>query len=505
MGIGRKCVIVRRSKLDLDLLTRVLLEIRRQRPLLVDLDWQLLLVQDFWLSAPSTQFELKLLELLPFLFDPLAVAHILRGPAFSIPRGVATEVRAVLEGSTLEGPAVRRLLRALARIERSSSATGFLAPVSLSIGSPRRRIPAARLKLRWRMPGLAGASELGRSVRHIRRSGANAPQGGMRAVVSVWFATDRMQRKALTRNKVTFVGRRSMQVDPLSFGIAEVTIPSRHSEGRVERPHLWRLEFSEDPNKHFVVRSVELLSERQWALRARDTSSTGLVFVHGFNVSFDDAILQTAQMAYDLNFDGIPLCFSWPSSGKLSLTAYTTDEATVEWSSAHLLRFLRTVASELHLQEIHIVAHSMGNRALLNALAQWELCLGQGRAHLSQIVLAAPDVDAGIFAQLARHFGKTKRVTLYASSADKPLVLSRQVHGYPRAGDASPPVVLSGVDTVDVSAAGAEVFGLGHSHYLETSKVFADMFYVICHGGIPAERRVSIRLVKPGGYYELAI
>jgi esterase/lipase superfamily enzyme len=37
--------------------------------------------------------------------------------------------------------------------------------------------------------------------------------------------------------------------------------------------------------------------------------------VHGYNVSFDDAALRTAQLAYDLTFDCPAAFFSWPSKG----------------------------------------------------------------------------------------------------------------------------------------------------------------------------------------------
>ncbi len=37
--------------------------------------------------------------------------------------------------------------------------------------------------------------------------------------------------------------------------------------------------------------------------------------MHGYNTSFDNALYRTAQIAYDLDFDGATFLYSWPSGG----------------------------------------------------------------------------------------------------------------------------------------------------------------------------------------------
>ncbi|WP_122815444.1 alpha/beta fold hydrolase, partial [Pseudomonas viridiflava] len=93
------------------------------------------------------------------------------------------------------------------------------------------------------------------------------------------------------------------------------------------------------------------------------TSHEGLLFIHGYNVSIDAALWRSAQLCHDLKFPGLMLCFSWASLG--STTGYPADEATVDWSAAHLKEYLTNVTENLGLTSLHIVAHSMGNRALL--------------------------------------------------------------------------------------------------------------------------------------------
>lgn len=91
-----------------------------------------------------------------------------------------------------------------------------------------------------------------------------------------------------------------------------------------------------------------------------------LVFVHGFNVSLEDATVRAAQIAEDMPFHGSMIAFSWQSAAK-SL-AYLSDEMLAErffWNLAELLADLRNTFPNARL---HVLAHSMGNRVTLRAI-----------------------------------------------------------------------------------------------------------------------------------------
>ena len=83
--------------------------------------------------------------------------------------------------------------------------------------------------------------------------------------------------------------------------------------------------------------------------------------------------------------------YSWPSKGKLA--AYTADEATIDWATPHLEKFLETVAVQSHATTVHLIAHSMGNRALTRAL----FAIAEKHAGVppmfKHVFLAAPDID----------------------------------------------------------------------------------------------------------------
>ncbi len=218
--------------------------------------------------------------------------------------------------------------------------------------------------------------------------------------------------------------------------------------------------------------------------------------MHGYNVGFEDAARRTAQIAYDLKFEGAPIFFSWPSQAEI--LEYAVDETNVSWAAPHLLRFLTDVAEQSGAERIHLIAHSMGNRALTSALRDLSLMQNSDKPMFNEVVLTAPDIDADTFINdIAPAVIKTaQRVTLYASSNDEALIVSKKMHGYPRAGDSgSQLVVVPGIDTVDVSAVDTSL--LGHTYYGDNSSVLADIFELL-NASKPADQRQWLRPERLG-------
>jgi esterase/lipase superfamily enzyme len=216
-----------------------------------------------------------------------------------------------------------------------------------------------------------------------------------------------------------------------------------------------------------------------------------LVFIHGFNVTFEEAAERAAQVAFDLEFKGVPMVFSWPSRGNPVL--YARDENDIEWAIPHFEEFLRLALGESGASTVHVIAHSMGNRALARALGSLQAqATAGGGAKLRQIIFAAPDIDRDTFVDLARKFqGKAERFTLYGSSNDRALRMSKLVHGYPRAGESGAALTLAdGVDSIDASAVDTSL--LGHSYYGSRNPILSDIFYLI-REGLPPDQRYGFR------------
>lgn len=265
----------------------------------------------------------------------------------------------------------------------------------------------------------------------------------------------------------------------LVLGTCKVTIPRTHTKGNVERPDIRRFEINEDVRKHVLLADVQPLADEAFYRQLRRAVQQSprrdlFLFVHGYNVTFEHAALRTGQMAYDLEFAGAPVFYSWPSQG--IYWKYTVDENNVTWAVPDLKRFLLDVAKHSGAKSINLIAHSMGNRALTQALRDISLELEDDPLLFNQLILAAPDIDADTFKRdIAPVIQKTaRRTTLYASSTDKALVASKKVHGYPRAGESGKNLlILPGIYTIDVSAIETDV--LGHSYYASSDLVLTDL------------------------------
>ncbi len=207
---------------------------------------------------------------------------------------------------------------------------------------------------------------------------------------------------------------------------------------------------------------------------AASSHKEAFVFVHGFNNSFADAAEVTAELAVDLKFDGAPILYSWPSQA--TLVNYTVNECNVAWTQPHFKAFLLAVAQQSGATSIHLIAHSMGNRALTSVLrgpvrrdARLDPPLppgGAGRARHRRRHLPRGDRPGD------REDGRPRdalRLVL-----DEALALSKRVHGYPRAGESGEQlVVVPGVDTINVSAVNTGL--IGHDYYTDSSGVIADL------------------------------
>ncbi len=299
------------------------------------------------------------------------------------------------------------------------------------------------------------------------------------SIVRTHYATD---RNAIldSGDKLKFGTERSH----LSFGVCDVSIPQDHKMGDLESPRWWKAEFRENPEKHVVLLSIAKYSEDEFfqTTRSKVKSSSGnsaFIFIHGYNVTFEDAARRTAQMAYDLAFEGAPVFYSWPSQG--STPSYTVDETNIQWSEKNIKSFLMKFLEHSGADNIYLIAHSMGNRGATRALASIFVEHPEYRKRFSEIILTAPDIDSGIFLRDIVPNLVTEEelpVTLYASSEDKAIIASREIHQNPRAGEAGKNIVIAkGIETID--STGMDTSFLKHSYYAETKSVLSDMFYLI--------------------------
>ncbi len=324
-------------------------------------------------------------------------------------------------------------------------------------------------------------------------------------IVPVFYGTDRNREAQATR--VAYGSERARR---LELGRALVTVPKVHEVPNIERPWVYRLPFTqivlyseaEDPKRHFTLKEVRSLTRDEFLRLVRERlgpsrsfKDHALIFVHGFNTSFEHALYRTAQIAYDIKFDGAPFLYSWPSKGALSSQDYSYDRESSGQAEPYLRQFLEVVARETGATSVSVIAHSMGSQLLLPVLRDLKRATPPGVA-ISQVILAAPDVDRDAFENIARELiGVSRGVTMLAAGNDRALGISRRFWGgLPRAGDvpAGGPIVIEGVDTIDVTAISTVLFALNHSGYAEKSALLQDIQLLIQTGERPPDKRVPI-------------
>jgi esterase/lipase superfamily enzyme len=314
------------------------------------------------------------------------------------------------------------------------------------------------------------------------------------ATVRVFYGTNRAPTRE-TKPAQFYGGARG----DLQYGSLDVTIPRIHQEAQLETQPRWvEYTFAADQAamraQYVLLDKVTPLEKSEFVRQLHQQISDSrfkdvFIFVHGYNNTFEDAARRTAQMAYDLDFDGTPMLYSWPSQG--SASAYAVDEAAVGISGRRLADFLETVVTLSGAQRIHLIAHSMGNRALIEALQTYLAKRApENRQHIfGQIVFTAPDVDRDYFTDAIPSLaGSAERVTLYASDNDYALRTSQFVHGAPRAGTAGDDVIvrLAGLDSIDMSSVPADA--LGHSYFAANSGAIYDIFRLLWRGDPPPQR-----------------
>ena len=306
----------------------------------------------------------------------------------------------------------------------------------------------------------------------------------------VWFGTDRAPVDAADFSK-GFTGERAGE---LFYGKCEVSIPKRRKVSSVGSNFLKRLLKGDD---RLNLEEIAMLKEAAFwqsmvaeinRVAGEENQTMAMVFVHGYNVSFDEAAIRAAQIGFDLALPGPMAFYSWPSKGKL--TKYITDANTALGSAGNLAQFLRGFIAAMWGKghKIHLLAHSMGNRLVLDAVG--DLNNEFGTRLFDQIFLTAADVDKEKFEHDSPAFREiAQRATMYISSKDLALRASEFVNESDRAGYYEPVTVVSGVDTIRASRISQGL--LGHDYYADAIPLLGDVKTLMWHDADPWSRERS--------------
>ena len=241
-----------------------------------------------------------------------------------------------------------------------------------------------------------------------------------------------------------------------------------------------------------------------------------IVFVHGFNNEFDDAVFRTAELWHFMGRTSVPVAFTWPAGSGSFLRGYNYDRESGEFTVPHLKALLRALADCPHVGRIHLISHSRGTDVATTAIREIFLeYVGRGldaqrEMKLSTLVLAASDLDFDVANErffVERVVEAAGKVVVYVSDTDKALGLSTYLFrsdrrlGSVRVEDLSEQAKerLAAYPRLEVIDCDVSGYSTSHNYAFAHPAVLSDLIRVIRDGAQPgAENGRPLESPEPG-------
>ncbi len=317
--------------------------------------------------------------------------------------------------------------------------------------------------------GLAAAGCASRPTGDVLIPVASTAEGAKS--VSILAATTRQRSEG---SEVFFTNGRAHGINYEQYAIS---LPPSHVAGQIE----WPSQAPGNPGKDFVVTSERPLDESGFSVAIaqqlevkKNQDGNVLVFVHGYNTNYQEAVFRMAQLKADRSYDETTVLFAWPSFG--TLTGYLADRESSTYSRDYLEQVLNEIARIPKVKSINLVAHSMGNWLAVETLRQAKLrAKSPFLDKLGNVVLLSPDIDVDVFVSQLDVIGKLKRPIIVAlSKNDLALAASQRIAGdISRVGNAlvDNPRAQAAIERYDLKVVDlSQVQGgdfLGHSKFIE--------------------------------------
>ena len=398
-----------------------------------------------------------------------------------------------------DNPSLQEELNALAEIEAELNNSDS----SQAYASRGTRLYQIATLQRRKLKTLGGGDRNNEDDQCVDDNGKNKSDGFQR--LEVFYGTNRTptgDRVATNAYSADYD-----QSGDIHYGSVFITVPCKRELGAIPLPKWWKGSFRPNKSKHIVLEDYQQFEDGEdfWKLVAETIGDSdrkeALVFIHGFNVDFTEAAARTAQLATDLELDGAPLFYDWPSKGEYLSYAADRELATTQAIIDDATQFFADVAEKTGAEKVHLIAHSLGNEVLLRALE--ELSDNQYRTAtekpFDQLVFASADVNVTNFKALVKETARLANgMTLYSSQNDLALMLSAFNSEMKRAGDASQQVIAEEVVTVDTTEASGDF--VGHNDFAGSG--LDDLRAVIWHSLSPSDRCIiSAKTIEDGNYW----
>lgn len=328
------------------------------------------------------------------------------------------------------------------------------------------------------------------------------PKGDV-ADIKVFFWTSRLP-KNIDQNTFFTTSANSH----LMCGAATVRIPKEEVANRADRLAAGLTRLSRAKGRQTIEAALSISDTELFdipehfinQLRGETAKSSkrfegqAILYIHGYNNSFNDALRRAATIAFDLNFSGPILTFAWCSAERFEF--YRKDRKRARVEVQNLLDALLTLGKIPNLR-LNIFAHSTGAEIALNALDRLSQSNPEQLPLLGELVLAHADVKPSTLARIlpslrALNIGTTS----YSSRDDRAMQISRLMRWFGSHRLGARPAYFDGVDAIDISGLGAPRDS-NHNVFMRSSIVFSDIAQLIPGPKrLPHERSPQFKQVK---------
>ena len=317
-----------------------------------------------------------------------------------------------------------------------------------------------------------------------------ADDGLPEGTAEVYFATDRQRSNAILG--LSFNAKRARS--DISFGTAQIKLKAgrRFSDDLIKGTEITEVTTIEDDI--FLNATLESI---------RDSGGDLVVFVHGYNNTFADALMRSGTIAVDLADQANVLVYSWPSDGHA--VRYGYDESSASSSTSNFINFMRQLTDVVPSERISIVAHSMGSRLVVGFIESLQIAnIDPADQRFANFVFAASDIGRLEFLQVEDSAANPNAsalsmfadaVTIYVSEFDGALGLSSLIHSDIRVGRAARPDMIDDEDMVTIDASLIDPvkllkpfpFVTRHSYVFDKPEGVTDLASVLA-GAMPSAR-----------------
>lgn len=284
----------------------------------------------------------------------------------------------------------------------------------------------------------------------------------------------------------------------ISIGFCKINAPKNRMIGSIN------INDNGEKSSHEFFKIISSKSSNyQEILKAvKDSKYNPLIFVHGFNVNYSEALTRAAQIAYDLKYQGQVILFTWPAGSKegignkIMIDQVYQDNRKNAQSSVKRFEDLIKQIKETG-KKPNIIVHSMGHQIVLPALQSLtKISMDKenfdNKNVIDNLILNAPDFDSKEFSHILPNISKlAKNITLYCSYNDKAIMASKNFNNSERLGSCA---FLPGIDVINVGLVDDSSFGLGHGYY-SSRAVLTDVFQMLL--GIKADKRLFVFRSEP--------